>query len=495
MKTVENIVKVITGAKVTGTLTNQVSHMTADSRQVKAGSLFICLVGAHVNGHAYIDKAVQAGAVAILVSENVQVPDTVTCIKVADTRKAMQECVPYFYDYPARQMRMIGVTGTNGKTTTTHMIGHILRGQGHKVGIIGTVHTLIGDKSYPIHNTTPDVVDLQHILRQMVDEGVTHCVMEVSSHALALERVAGVEYDTAVFTNLTQDHLDFHKTFENYLAAKCKLFEQVSAKDQYKTGKGCVVNIDDPYGHRIVEKVGTPLITYGTQGKGTLEGENLTITSKTSDYDIAYDGKTYPIHMRTTGLFNVYNTLAAVGACLLEGVSMEAIIKSLSTFTAVPGRFELVEEGQPFAVVVDYAHTPDGLENILRTAQKITDKKIAVVFGCGGDRDATKRPIMGAIAAKYADRIYVTSDNPRTEDPVSIVGQVAEGVRTHLRDTSVMFVEVDRRTAIQQAIQEAQPGDVVLIAGKGHEDYQILKDKTIHFDDREEARKALKGRA
>lgn len=234
---------------------------------------------------------------------------------------------------------MIGVTGTNGKTTTTHIIGHILRAQGYKVGIIGTVHVVIGDKTYPIHNTTPDVVDLQHILSQMVAEGVTHCIMEVSSHALALNRVAGVEYDTAVFTNLTQDHLDFHKTFENYLAAKCKLFEQVSAPNQHKQNKGAVINIDDPHGERVMAKNSAPLITYGTKGKGTLEGENLTITAKTSAYDIVYEGKEYPIHMRITGLFNVYNTLAAIGACLFEGVKMEAIIEALSDFTAVPGRF------------------------------------------------------------------------------------------------------------------------------------------------------------
>lgn len=495
MKTVQELLKRVSAGTLTqGSQDIVVKHITADSRAVEKDSLFICLTGAHVNGHTFVDKAIAGGATALLVSEPVSVPSHIAVITVPDTRVAMQECVPFFYDYPANKMRMIGVTGTNGKTTTTHIIGHILRAQGHKVGIIGTVHTLIGDKSYPIHNTTPDVVDLQHILAQMVGEGVTHCIMEVSSHALALDRVAGVEYDTAVFTNLTQDHLDFHKTFENYLAAKGKLFQQVSAAGQHKKGKGAVINIDDPYGKRIMDLNSAPLITYGTKGAGTLEGENLTITSKTSAYDVAYEGKAYPIHMKITGLFNVYNTLAAIGACLFEGVSMEAIIDALSTFTAVPGRFELIEEGQPFAVVVDYAHTPDGLENILKTAKKIVDNKILVVFGCGGDRDATKRPIMGRIAAQYGDTIYVTSDNPRTEDPVKIVEQVAEGVKEALRDGSSYEVVVDRKTAIFEAIKAAQPGDVVIIAGKGHENYQILKDKTIHFDDREVAREALKER-
>lgn len=494
MKTVQEIIDVIKEVTVTGPTDVAVSHITADSREVKPGSLFICLTGAHVNGHDYIAKAIEAGAVVLLVSQPVAVPAHIAVLTVGDTRIAMQQCVPFFYDYPGCKMRMIGVTGTNGKTTTTHIIGHILKAQGYKVGIIGTVHVMIGDKTYPIHNTTPDVVDLQHILARMVAEGVTHCIMEVSSHALALGRVAGVEYDTAVFTNLTQDHLDFHKTFENYLAAKCKLFEQVSMPKQHKTNKGAVINIDDPYGKQVMAKNSAPLITYGTKGQGTLEGENLTITSKTSAYDVVYQGKSYPIHMRITGLFNVYNTLAAMGACLFEGVSMEAIIEALSDFTAVPGRFELVEEGQPFAVVVDYAHTPDGLENILETAQKIVDNKILVVFGCGGDRDATKRPIMGRIAVQYGDKIFVTSDNPRTEDPNQIVEQVAVGVKEALRPDSSYEIIVDRRTAIHEAIKQAEAGDVVIIAGKGHEDYQILKDKTIHFDDREVAREALKER-
>ena len=389
-------------------------------------------------------------------------------------------------------MRMVGVTGTNGKTTTTHMIRHILKAQGYKVGVIGTVHIMIGDTSYPIHNTTPDVVDLQHILHQMVQENVEYCVMEVSSHALALGRVSGVEFDTAVFTNLTQDHLDFHKTFENYLAAKCKLFEQVSAPNQVKDNKGAVINIDDSYGHRVMEKTTAPTITYSTLGKGTLNASDVHMSTKNSQYTVNYKGESYPVSMNTTGLFNVYNTLAAIGACLQEGISMEAIDTALKTFSSVPGRFELIEEGQDFAVVVDYAHTPDGLQNILETAKAIKENRIIIVFGCGGDRDATKRPIMGRIAAEYGDKIYVTSDNPRTEDPVQIVKDVEVGVKEALRDGTSYEVIVDRREAINHAIHDAKAGDIVIIAGKGHENYQILKNETIHFDDREEARKALK---
>ena len=492
MKTIAQIAELLTDVKITGATDVNITDVTADSRQVKPGSLFICLDGAHVDGHAYAAKAVEAGAAALLVSKPVDVPANVTVLTVADTREAMKACVPFFFDYPGCKMRMIGVTGTNGKTTTTHIIGHILRAQGYKVGIIGTIHIMIEDKSYPIHNTTPDVVDLQHILNQMVNEGVTHCIMEVSSHALALGRVSGVEYDTAVFTNLTQDHLDFHKTFENYLAAKCKLFEQVSASNQVKTGKGAVINIDDPYGHRVVEATTAPTMTYSTQGKGTLNAHDVTMTSKTSTYTIEFDGKQYPIKMNTTGLFNVYNTLAAIGACLYENISMEKIDEALQSFRSVPGRFELIEEGQDFAVVVDYAHTPDGLQNILQTAQEIKESKMIVVFGCGGDRDATKRPIMGRIAAEFGDTIFVTSDNPRTEDPNQIVKDVEVGVKEGLREGSTYEVVVDRKEAIKKAVRSARTGDIVIIAGKGHEDYQILKDRTIHFDDREVAREALK---
>ena len=492
MKTLKDIISTLDVQQVQGDQNVSIQDITADSRAVKLNSLFIALDGATVDGHNYIDKAVAAGAVAVIVSKPVTVPDDVCVITVSDTRQAMMVCVPYFFDYPANRMRMVGVTGTNGKTTTTHMIRHILKAQGHKVGVIGTVHIMIGDTSYPIHNTTPDVVDLQHILHQMVQENVEYCVMEVSSHALALGRVSGVEFDTAVFTNLTQDHLDFHKTFENYLAAKCKLFEQVSASDQVKDNKGAVINIDDSYGHRVMEKTTAPTITYSTLGKGTLNASDVHMSTKNSQYTVNYKGESYPVSMNTTGLFNVYNTLAAIGACLQEGISMEAIDTALKTFSSVPGRFELIEEGQDFAVVVDYAHTPDGLQNILETAKAIKENRIIIVFGCGGDRDATKRPIMGRIAAKYGDKIYVTSDNPRTEDPVQIVKDVEVGVKEALRDGTSYEVIVDRREAINHAIHDAKAGDIVIIAGKGHENYQILKNETIHFDDREEARKALK---
>lgn len=494
MKQIIDILGHIEAGKITGPMDTVISHVTADSREVRKGSLFICLKGATVDGHAYVRSAIEKGAVAVLISDPVEVPPSVSVITVSDTRKAMQTCVPYFYDYPARKMRMIGVTGTNGKTTTSHMIGHILREQGHTVGIIGTVHVLIGKESYEVNNTTPDVVDLQQTLQKMVETGVTHCVMEVSSHALDMGRVDGVEYDTAVFTNLTQDHLDYHKTLENYLAAKAKLFTGLSDQGAVKAPKGAVINVDDAYSSQIVEKTAVQTIGYGIHGECNLTAKDLQMTANDSSYAVILDGSEYRLHIGVAGLFNVYNTLAAIGAARLEGVAMEHIIEALESFDAVPGRFELIDEGQDFAVVVDYAHTPDGLENILKTAKEIVTNKIHVVFGCGGDRDATKRPIMGRIAAQYGDVVYVTSDNPRTEDPIQIVKDVEKGVREGLRSGVTYEVIVDRREAIQKAIRNAAQGDVVMIAGKGHEDYQILKDKTIHFDDREEARSALKER-
>ncbi len=489
-KTIKHICSVLPSASIEGDANVVITNIAVDSREVKKGSLFICIEGIHSDGHDYIEKAYEAGALAVVVSKEIPLPAHITAIRVCDTREAMLLIAPFFYDYPASKMRMIGVTGTNGKTTTSHIIAHILEEQGYTVGVIGTVHVLINKVSYGVHNTTPDAGDLQPILYKMVQAGVTHCVMEVSSHALDQRRVAGIEFDTAVFTNLTQDHLDYHKTFENYLGAKVKLFEKVSEKGS-KSPKGAVINIDDPYGDRILEKSTCPTLTYSTLGKGTINGDEVLMTSKKTSFTLSYDGHSYEVHTALTGLFNVYNTLGAIGASLIEGIPIEKITEALRSFTSVPGRFELIDEGQSFAVVVDYAHTPDGLENILTTAKSIAESKIIVVFGCGGDRDATKRPLMGNIAAKYGDYIIVTSDNPRTEDPLTIISDVEKGVKEGMRASSSYKVIPDRQEAIFEAINMAADGDIVVIAGKGHENYQILHDRTIHFDDREVARKAL----
>lgn len=499
MKNLEDLIRLTPVEKVEGNPNIEIKDVTADSRQVVDGSLFICLLGAHVDGHDFIDSAIAKGASVIIAQKKIDVPASVTVVYVKDTRKAMEDMVPFFFDYPTHKMRMIALTGTNGKTTTTHVASHILRHAGFKTGVIGTIHALIGDKEIPTHNTTPDVIDLNRILAQMADENVTHVCMEVSSHSLVLGRVEGCEFDEAVFTNLTEDHLDFHKTMDNYAKAKAILFHKVSSSSQVKKNKSAWINMDDPYAHIMEEAVEDrsicPVYTYSMlDSKADLFAFDIQFTGKSSAFKVSYNGKIYNFETKLAGRFNVYNTLAAVGAVLPENISMDTIVDAMKDFRSVPGRFEIIDEGQPFTVVVDYAHTPDGLEKILTTAEEITKGRIIVVFGCGGDRDRMKRPIMGRIAAKYADIVLVTSDNPRTEDPVSIVSEVASGVEEIKKKKPALEYEVivDRQSAIVRAVELAHQGDIILIAGKGHEDYQILKDKTIHFDDREEARKALK---
>lgn len=497
VKALKDLIQQTVVDQISGPDDQRILDVTVDSREVKPGSLFICLSGAHADGHNFVDKAVEGGAAAIVAERMVSVPSHVTVIYVKNTRKAMEDITPVFFDYPARKMRMLAVTGTNGKTTTTHIAAHILEKAGFRTGIIGTIHMMIGHTEYPTHNTTPDVVDLERMLAQMADSGVTHVCMEVSSHALVMGRVEGVEFDNASFTNLTEDHLDYHKTMENYAAAKAILFQKVSAEGQTKTGKTAHINADVPYADVMMASVDRKLCrvsTYGIDSPADLQAENIRFNASSSEFTLHAGSRNYEVRTNLVGRFNVYNVLCAISSCLGEGVSMETILEALSDFHAVPGRFELINEGQPFTVVVDYAHTPDGLENILKTAEEIRRGRIITVFGCGGDRDAMKRPIMGRIGAQYSDIVIVTSDNPRTEDPASIVEEVASGVRSAAVRPGFFFETiVNRRDAIHRAISLAQPGDIVIIAGKGHETYQILKDKTIHFDDREEARAVLKG--
>lgn len=495
MKTVAELCKTIKGLyNITGNAEKQIKGIVSDSRLVEAGFLFVCIPGAHVDGSQFAVQAAEKGAVAVLATKHLDLPAQVTQIVVPDIHAAMEDMVPYFYDYPGKKMRMIGVTGTNGKTTTTHIIAHILRNAGYHVGVLGTIHALMDDEEFEIHNTTPDVVELQQFLAQMYDRGMTHVVMEVSSHALDMNRVAGCEFDTAVFTNLTQDHLDYHKTFDNYFAAKAKLFQSLTGSDLVKDHKTAIINIDDPYGQKMATMCQCDVLTYGVDNDADLKGSNLKAGLKGSSFDVQGPFGSVSLHMKITGLFNVYNTLAAIGAAHAEGVSTEVIDKAIQEFHSVAGRFELVEEGQDFAIVVDYSHTPDSLEKALTTARDLHPNRIIAVFGCGGDRDRTKRPIMGKIAAENADIPIVTSDNPRSENPDAIVAEVEEGVKQGLKPGQHHEVIVDRRTAIHRAVEIAQTGDIIVIAGKGHETYQILNTGTIHFDDREVAREALKGR-
>ena len=383
-------------------------------------------------------------------------------------------------------MRVVGITGTNGKTTTSYITRAILRKAGYKVGLIGTIQIMIEDEVLPIHNTTPDVVELQHTLAMMRDKGMDYVVMEVSSHALDQNRVAGIEFDTAVFTNLTQDHLDYHKTLENYMLAKAKLFDHVS-EPGCKQGKTAVVNIDDAAGATMLEHAKCQHLTYAIEKEADLRATDILVHANGAEFVLHHESfGEMPLKLHITGIFNVYNVMSAVGAALAEHIDAAIIKGALEAFTAVPGRFELVKAGQDFSIIVDYAHTPDGVENVLKTARKIAKKRIIAVFGCGGDRDRTKRPIMGRLAAELADVVIATSDNPRTEDPEFILSQVEEGVDEAI-GTKHHELIVDRRHAIYRAIEMAEKDDIVVILGKGHENYQILKDKTIHFDDKEEA--------
>ncbi len=491
-KTVGELCKQIKGIyNLNGSADTVITGISSDSRQIESGYLFVCISGVHVDGAAFAAQAVEKGAVAVLTTKHLDLPKSTVQIQVPDIHHALEDMVPFFYDYPGKKMRMIGVTGTNGKTTTTHIIAHILRAAGYHVGVIGTIHALIDDEELPIHNTTPDVVELQHFLALMQEKGMTHVVMEVSSHALALNRVAGIEYDTAVFTNLTQDHLDFHKTMENYVAAKAKLFQSLTAADHVKENKTAVVNIDDPWSKDILNACHCKVLTYGVEKDADLKGSNLKVELKKSSFDVVGPFVNVHLNMNITGLFNVYNTLAAIGAAHAEGVDEATIDKAIQTFHSVPGRFELVEAGQDFAIVVDYSHTPDSLQKALETARAMKPNRILAVFGCGGDRDKTKRPIMGRIGAELADIPIVTSDNPRSENPETIVEEVEAGVKEGLKPGQHHEVIVNRRDAIYRAVELAQTNDIIVIAGKGHETYQILNDGTIHFDDREEARNAV----
>ena len=492
MKTIGELAALVEGAEVIGDRSVEITGIERDSRKVGAGALFVCVPGIHVDGHSFIPQVAEQGAKAILTTRDVEAPQGMTVLKVPELNGALDTIVPFFHEYPARSMRIIGITGTNGKTTTSYITRAILRNAGFKVGLIGTIQIMVEEKSLPIHNTTPDVVELQNTLAMMRDEGMDYVVMEVSSHALDQNRVAGIEFDTAVFTNLTQDHLDYHKTLENYKLAKAKLFGLLS-RDGSKKGKTAVVNIDDPAGRTMLEHAVCSHLTYGMEAAADLRAENIEVLPGGSRFCLSGAFGRMDLQLSITGIFNVYNVMSAAGAALAEGIAPEVIRDALQKFSSVPGRFESVREGQDFFVIVDYAHTPDGVENVLHTARQIAKRRVITVFGCGGDRDRTKRPIMGRLAAALSDVVIATSDNPRTEDPEFILSQVEEGVKETIGGKHHECI-VDRRAAIFRAVELAEKDDIVVILGKGHEDYQILKDKTIHFDDREVARDAIRGK-
>jgi UDP-N-acetylmuramoyl-L-alanyl-D-glutamate--2,6-diaminopimelate ligase len=471
-----------------GDLDLQFSKVCYDSRQVEQGSLFVCIPGLKSDGHDFAAQAVSRGAVALIVERFLDLP--ISQVKVKDARQTLGVVAAALYNQPAQLLRMCGVTGTNGKTTVTHLIEHIMAYVGKRPGIIGTLGARIGETEFPGSRTTPEASDLQQLLGEMVRCGCDYAVMEVSSHALDLHRVAGCEYDVAVFTNLTQDHLDYHNTMEEYLAAKAKLFATLG-KGSIKVGKKfAVINGDDPAAEKLLSVTSVNAVTYGLTSNANYQARELQNRVSGVEFDVVYPGGVEHLKLKTPGRFTMYNALAAFAVGVEEGLDPTQVAAALAELNGVPGRFELVNEGQPFNVVVDYAHTPDGLENVLKTAREFVAGRIITVFGCGGDRDRTKRPLMGALSAKYSELSIITSDNPRSEQPGQIIAEIERGFAGL---ASEYLTEPDRRTAIQLACSKAEPGDIVLIAGKGHEDYQLVNDQVLPFDDRLVARECLRG--
>lgn len=480
-------------ARLVGDGETEFSGIEKDSRLVLPGQLFLCVPGLTVDGHAYAEEAVCKGAAAIVTERllELDVPQLI----VKDSRLATAIIADYVYAHPSEHIKLIGVTGTNGKTTTTYLIEKILNDRGLRAGVIGTIEWRYGGKSFPMKGTTPDAHELQRQLGEMRDEGVRYCAMEVSSHALEQGRVKGCRFRTAIFTNLTQDHLDYHGTMEQYAGAKGLFFSRLgNAYSQTAEERSyAVLNADDAASARFGMLTSAEVITYGTERDADVRATGIKVTARGTFFHVKTFRGDADIQLRLPGKFNVYNALAAISAALIEGIELEDIKASLESIPGVPGRVESVEEGQSFSVVVDYAHTPDGLENVLRAVQEFANNRIICVFGCGGDRDRTKRPLMGKIAARYADKVIITSDNPRTEEPVRIMADIAAGLIEERIDPSRYLLIPDRRAAIQKAVEMASQGDVVLIAGKGHETYQLVGGSVYPFDDRIEAKEAIRG--
>lgn len=478
-----NLKDILKGVKyelVKGTDELEIRELQYDSRAVKEGDLFLCVEGYSTDGHKYVDSAYKNGASAIICSKDIDNLPDCTIIKVEDSRKALALAAANYYQHPSKKMRIIGITGTNGKTTSTFMVKAILEEAGYKVGLVGTIANYIGNKKIPSDRTTPESLELQKLFKDMLDEGVEYCVMEVSSHSLYLDRVYGVEFSQAIFTNLTRDHLDFHKNFENYYDAKLILFKNTC---------NSIINIDDTYGEKVYGDARGTKLSYGIDKCADIKAMDLHMHSRGVDFTVTYDNKSEHINLNIPGKYNVSNALGSIGACLSEGIELSVIKKGLEKMLFVPGRCEIVTQAHNlgYEVIVDYAHTPDGLENILKTAREFTKGKLISVFGCGGDRDNTKRPIMGKIGGELSDLAVITSDNPRTEDPMTIIDQVVKGIEKD----NYIIVE-NRRAAIKKAMEKANKGDVIVVAGKGHEDYQVLKDRTIHFDEREVIEEIIK---
>ena len=476
-----------------GTGARQISAVASDSRQVTPGAVFVAIRGERADGNRFVGDAVARGAVAVVSEEprlaaghTPNAGPEVAWIQVEEPRQALARIAANFYGRPAKALELVGITGTNGKTTTSFLVDSILRAAGHGTGLFGTIVYRTPKGEAPAKHTTPESLELQKFFAQVRAEGGTHVTMEVSSHALALDRVWGCRFAAAIFTNLTRDHLDFHKTMEEYGTAKRRLFEG--------TGAGAprvgVVNRDDPWSERLTG-LAERTLTYGLGPGADVTTKRFALSFSGLEFTVQTPEGKLEIQSPLVGKINVYNILGAVAAGVGMGVANEAIERGIRECRTVPGRFERVDCGQPFLVIVDYAHTDDALKNLLETARELNPAgRIVTVFGCGGERDRTKRPLMGEAAGKLSNLVVLTSDNPRGEDPLNIINDALVGLQ---RTGTEYLVEADRARAVQMGIECARPGDIVLLAGKGHETYQVLRDRTIDYDDREEARRVLRG--
>ncbi|CAG7620753.1 UDP-N-acetylmuramoyl-L-alanyl-D-glutamate--2,6-diaminopimelate ligase [Paenibacillus allorhizosphaerae] len=483
-------------SRLTGDGNTEITGVQMDSRKVGPGDLFICITGTAFDGHDFAERVIGQGAAALVAERDLQA--AVPTLIVKDTRYAMAVIAAHFYGYPSRELKVIGVTGTNGKTTTTYLLESILSDHGFRTGLMGNIHVKIGTQFHPNHATnTQEALELQRILREMVNAGTDYCLMEVSSHGLERGRVKGCSFRTGIFTNLTQDHLDYHLTMERYQAAKALLFSRMGNEFDADPNRRhfAVLNVDDAASSDFAGQTSAQVITYGIDdASADVRAENIEMTSGGTRFRCVTFKGTAEIRLRLVGRFNVYNALGAIAAALAEGLELGRIAESLSRIQSVEGRMEIVDAGQPFLVLVDYAHTPDGLENALSTISQFAEGKIFCVFGCGGDRDRTKRPVMGKLAAEYSDYVIVTSDNPRTEEPESIIRDIVPGLIEAGCEPNGYELIADRRQAIEKAVAMAAPGDVVLIAGKGHETYQDIMGIKHDFDDRKVAKEAIRGR-
>ncbi len=456
----------------------EITHVCVDSRATQKGSLFVAVPGNRCDGGHYARQAVDRGAVCVVCQS--ELPPDLPWVKVRDARLALSQLACRWYGHPSRQLTMLGVTGTNGKTTVTYLLRHILQRTGMKTGLIGTVQNIVGEQTLPAQRTTPDALQIQQLLSAMTKNGCSHAVMEVSSHALDQHRAEGIDFAVGIFTNLTEDHLDYHGTMGCYCDAKAKLFQM---------SRMGVCNADDPWTERLLAGASCPSVYYGIHNPAEVWAEDIFLHSRSVDFTVCTARTRTPVHLGVPGRFSVYNALGAIATCGELGIPPEECAAALATFPGVAGRMEVVPTpGKPYTLLIDYAHTPDALENVLKTVRGFAQNRVIAVFGCGGDREREKRPLMGHIAGKLADLTIITSDNPRTEEPMAIIRDILPGI-AGAEDKYI--VEPDRRGAIALAMGRAAAGDVIVLCGKGHETYQEIGDKTIPMDEREIVRSLL----